>query len=89
MYDVDCEIGVKTFCSLKFLTFSVLVANPKKLLFYLYKFANPARGLLIRGKKEKSGIYKENRRNLSTRELRYIVGLVVFIDSTRPIRVVV
>ena len=46
------EIGVTTFCSLKFLTFSVMVANPKKLLFYLYKFANPARGLLIRGGKK-------------------------------------
>ena len=32
---------------LLFLTFSVLVANPKKLL---YMVANPARGLLSRGK---------------------------------------
>ena len=39
---------------LLFLTFSVLIANPKKLL---YKVANPARGLLNREKrtKEKSG----------------------------------
>ena len=34
---------------LLFLTFSILVANPKKLL---YRVANPARGLLDRGKKE-------------------------------------
>ena len=33
-----------------FLTFSALVANPKKLL---YTVANPARGLLNRGKKTK------------------------------------
>ena len=56
-----------------------MVANPKKLFFYLYKFAIPARGLLIRGEKEKSGIYKKNRRNLSTRELRYIVVVVVVV----------
>ena len=35
---------------LLFLTFSELVANPKKLL---YTVANPARGLLIREKKKK------------------------------------
>ena len=35
---------------LLFLTFSVLVANPEKLL---YTVANPARGLLIREKKRK------------------------------------
>ena len=34
---------------LLFLTFSALVANPKKLL---YTVANPARGLLNRGKKK-------------------------------------
>ena len=33
-----------------FLTFSALVANPKKIL---YTVANPARGLLNRGKKKK------------------------------------
>ena len=37
---------------LLFLTFSALVANPKKLL---YTVANPARGLLNREKKKKSG----------------------------------
>ena len=37
---------------LLFLTFSALVANPKKLL---YTVANPARGLLNRGKKNPSG----------------------------------
>ena len=36
---------------LQFLTFSVLVANPKKLRFYTV--ANPARGLLNREKKKK------------------------------------
>ena len=36
--------------SLLFLTFSVLVANPKKLL---YTVANPARGLLNREKEKK------------------------------------
>ena len=35
---------------LLFLTFSVLVANPKKLLGVLYTAANPARGLLNREK---------------------------------------
>ena len=37
---------------LLFLTFNALVANPKKLLYIV---ANPARGLLNRGKKKKSG----------------------------------
>ena len=37
-------------CCLLFLTFSVLVANPKKLL---YTVANPARGLLNREKRTK------------------------------------
>ena len=37
-------------CLLLFLTFSALVANPKKLL---YTVANPARGLLNREKKKK------------------------------------
>ena len=37
-------------CLLLFLTFSVLVANPKKLL---YTVANPARGLLNREKRTK------------------------------------
>ena len=31
------EIGVKTFCSLKFLTFSVLVANPKQIVAFRRK----------------------------------------------------
>ena len=35
-----------------FLAFSVLVANPKKILFYVV--VNPARDLLNRGKKKKS-----------------------------------
>ena len=35
-----------------FLTFSVLVANPKKKTFYVV--VNPARDLLNRGKKKKS-----------------------------------
>ena len=39
-----------TLCTLLFLTFSVLVANPKKLL---YTVANPARGLLNRKKRKK------------------------------------
>ena len=38
---------------LLFLTFSALVANPKKLL---YTVANPARGLLNRGKKKKKKV---------------------------------
>ena len=38
-------------CCLLFLTFSVLVANPKKLL---YTVANPARGLLNREKNPKN-----------------------------------
>ena len=39
-----------TLCTLLFPTFSVLVANPKKLL---YTVANPARGLLNRKKRKK------------------------------------
>ena len=39
---------------LLFLTFSVLVANPKKLL---YTVANPARGLLNREKRKKKSHY--------------------------------
>ena len=38
-----------------FLTFSVLVANPKKLL---YTVANPARGLLNREKRTKEKIWR-------------------------------
>ena len=38
-----------------FLTFSALVANPKKLL---YAVANPARGLLNRGKKKEEKIWQ-------------------------------
>ena len=38
---------------LLFLTFSALVANPKKKLPVLYTVANPARGLLNREKKKK------------------------------------
>ena len=40
---------------LLFLTFSVLVANPKKLL---YKVANPARGLLSREKRTKEEVWQ-------------------------------
>ena len=40
---------------LLFLTFSVLVANPKKLL---YTVANPARGLLNREKKTKEKVWQ-------------------------------
>ena len=46
---VGINVKIKDSCCL-FLTFSVLVANPKKLL---YTVANPARGLLNRGKKKK------------------------------------
>ena len=48
------EASRRRCCLLLFLTFSVLVANPKKLL---YTVANPARGLLNREKrtKKKSG----------------------------------
>ena len=42
---------------LLFLTFSALVANPKKLL---YTVANPARGLLNREKKEKEKVWQRN-----------------------------
>ena len=41
--------------SLLFLTFSVLVANPKKLL---YTMANPARGLLNREKRTKEKVWQ-------------------------------
>ena len=42
-------------CLLLFLTFSVLVANPKKLL---YTVANPARGLLNREKRTKEKVWQ-------------------------------
>ena len=38
-----------------FLTFSALVANPKKLL---YTVVNPARGLLNRGEKKKKKVWQ-------------------------------
>ena len=41
---------------LLFLTFSVLVANPKKLL---YTVANPARGLLNREKRTKEKVWQQ------------------------------
>ena len=41
--------GIELLCCCLFLTFSALVANPKKLL---YTVANPARSLLNRGKKQ-------------------------------------
>ena len=48
------NIGQKsTVMLLLFLTFSALVASPKKLL---YTVANPARGLLNRGKKEEKSL---------------------------------
>ena len=40
---------------LLFLTFSALVANPKKLL---YTVANPARGLLNRGEKKEKKVWQ-------------------------------
>ena len=57
---------------LLFLTFSVLVANPKKLL---YTVANPARGLLNREKRTKEKVmgykrnntHKKNNNNNATR----------------------
>ena len=42
-----------------FLTFSALVANPKKLL---YTVANPARGLLNKGKKRRKKKRKKRRK---------------------------
>ena len=45
-----CITGYGCCCCLLFLTFSALVANPKKLL---YTVANPARGLLNKEKKKK------------------------------------
>ena len=55
MFSTNChKIDITTGdLLLLFLTFSALVANPKKLLFY--SVANTARGLLNRGKKKKSG----------------------------------
>ena len=43
--------------SLLFLTFSVLVANPQKLLFY--PVANPARGLLNRENIKRLTVYNQ------------------------------
>ena len=56
-----------------FLTFSVLVVNPKKLL---YTVANPARGLLNREKrtKEKASIFHE----LLKFNLRLFLGVIDF-----------
>ena len=49
------QSGVKNAKMLLFLTFSVLVANPKKLL---YTVANPARGLLNREKRTKEKVWQ-------------------------------
>ena len=46
---------VNSMLLLLFLTFSALVANPKKLL---YTVANPARGLLNREKKKKEKVWQ-------------------------------
>ena len=52
-----CRCGGKSVCLFVclFLTFSVLVANPKKLL---YTVANPARGLLNREKRTKEKVWQ-------------------------------
>ena len=49
------SVGDHTRRCLLFLTFSVLVANPKKLL---YTVANPARGLLNREKRTKEKVWQ-------------------------------
>ena len=50
------ELDVQLLLLLLFLTFSALIANPKKNYEVLYTVANPARGLLNRGKKEKKSL---------------------------------
>ena len=52
---VDCSWLLLLLLLLLFLTFSVLVANPKKLL---YTVANPARGLLNREKRTKEKVWQ-------------------------------
>ena len=52
---IACVVVVVVVCCLLFLTFSVLVANPKKLL---YTVANPARGLLNREKRTKEKVWQ-------------------------------
>ena len=53
-YDWGLRIVINITCLL-LLTFSALVANPKKLL---YTVANPARGLLNREKNKKTTVFK-------------------------------
>ena len=50
-----CNDPIRALLLLLFLTFSVLVANPKKLL---YTVANPARGLLNREKRTKEKVWQ-------------------------------
>ena len=58
-HDTDCMqqqfFTMNLLIMLLFLTFSVLVANPKKLL---YTVANPARGLLNREKRTKEKVWQ-------------------------------
>ena len=51
----DIYMPLITMLLLLFLTFSVLVANPKKLL---YTVVNPARGLLNREKRTKEKVWQ-------------------------------
>ena len=61
-------VGVFVLLFLLFLTFSALVANPKKLL---YTVANPARGLLNREKEKKEKEKKKITRRIHILSRRY------------------
>ena len=52
---IEAALDMELLLLLLFLTFSVLVANPKKLL---YTVANPARGLLNREKRTKEKVWQ-------------------------------
>ena len=60
---------------LLFLTFSVLVANPKKLL---YTVANPARGLLNREKRTKEKVWQHT---IESIVFCFFISLLLYISD--------
>ena len=65
--------------SLLFLAFGALVANPKKLL---YTVANPARGLLNRGKKKRKSLAEARSKNVKNTHHTHTLRIYEFIIRT-------
>ena len=64
---------------LLFLAFGALVANPKKLL---YTVANPARGLLNRGKKKRKSLAEARSKNVKNTHRTHTLRIYEFIIRT-------